>query len=145
MITTFEIFESEYYTDEDINRFKQNIPKFIKFIRKFISNLGFENINMSNNYNEYLILFYLKGTATGLFKIITLEHDSTIIFDSFGKSDNILVSAIPGYLKSINGITYTKKIADEYEFYINGDVNDIINQITEEKLMLFASSKKFNL
>jgi len=145
MITKFKIYEGEYYTEEDIDRFKKNIPIFIKFITGFISTFGFDFINMNSNPNEYLIMFYMNGSSKGTFKIGAIEEDETISFYSFEKSDNLLVSAIPDYLKTVNGIKFNKKVEDECEFYIYGDVYEVIEHIDEEKLMLFASSKKFNL
>jgi len=142
-IKEYKIFEEEYYTDEELEEFKNSLPIFAKFIRKFIRNFGYECSDMSEG-KDIMFSFYVKNTDKILFSIMTGD-DEYFVLDSFEKSNNIIISGIPEYLKTINGIKFNKQIDSEYEFYITGDVNDVINQIDKDKLIMFSSAKKFNV
>ena len=142
-IKEYKIFEEEYYTEEDIEEFKNKLPTFAKFIRNFIIQFGYECSDMSEG-NDVMFSFYVKNIDKILFSIMTGD-DEYIVLDSFNNSNNIMVSEIPEYLKTIKGIRFNKKISDEYEFYITGDINEVIDQIDKDKLIMFASAKKYNV
>ena len=142
-IKEYTIFEGEYYTDDDLKRMKDNLPKFAKFIRKIIINFDYECVDFSEG-EDIQFSFYLKNTEKVLFSIMT-GNDEYFVLDSFNNSNNYIISSIPEYMKTIKGIRFNKKIGNEYEFYIDGNVNDIINQINNEKIKLFAITNKFNI
>jgi len=142
-IKDYKIFEEEYYTEEDLEEFKNKLPIFAKFIRNFITQFGYECSDMSEG-DDVMFSFYVKNTDKILFSIMTGD-DEYIVLDSFNNSNNIMVSEIPEYLKTIKGIRFNKQILDEYEFYITGDINDVIDQIDKDKLTMFASAKKYNV
>jgi len=144
-IKEYKIFEGEYYTDYELQEFKNKLPKFARFIRRFIIQFGYDCVDMSEG-DDIQFSFYAKNTNKVLFSIMT-GNDEYFVLDSFRNSNNIIVSEIPEYLKTINGIRFNKQIlnSDEYEYYITGDVDDVINQIGKDKLIMFASAKKFNV
>lgn len=146
-IKEYKIFESEYYTDEDLEDFKNNLPKFAKFMRNFIRKFGFESVDMSEG-DDIIFSFYEKNIGKVLFSIFT-GNDEYFVLNNFNNSNNLMISAIPEYLKTINGIRFNKQITGhyeyEYEYYITGDVDDIISKIDKERLILFASSQKYNV
>jgi hypothetical protein len=72
--------------------------------------------------------------------------DEYFVLESFNKSNNYIIESIPEYMKTINGIKFNNQVGDsEYEFYIQDDINDVINQISNEKILMFASSQKYNV
>ena len=143
-IKEFKIFEGEYYTDEDIKKFKDNLPIFAKFMKKIIINFGYKCVDFSEN-NDIMLSFYLKKDEKILFSIMTGD-DEYFVLESFNKSNNYIIESIPEYMKTINGIKFNKQVGDsEYEFYIPDDINYVINQISNEKILMFASSQKYNV
>ena len=143
-IKEFKIFEGEYYTDEDIKKFKDNLPIFAKFMKKIIINFGYKCVDFSEN-DDIMLSFYLKNDEKILFSIMTGD-DEYFVLESFNKSNNYIIESIPEYMKTINGIKFNKQVGDsEYEFYIPDDINYVINQISNEKILMFASSQKYNV
>ena len=80
--------------------------------------------------------FYLKG---GL-------GSTRLVINSLFEQNNIFMKYLSMYFENINGLSVSKYGSDFYfEIIIDGDIENIISQISEEDLNAIIKSKKYNI
>jgi YHS domain-containing protein len=143
---------------EDINEIESDLKKLLSHFIKILSSLGYD-YNSYLDRREWQTEFYKGKEYSFCIKmkvdIFTKKHDIDLkLIQSLAYDDEFSVQ-FADYLKTINGIKFfreeknpfkTNKLGNTYFYTIKGgNIDNIINQITEKDIELKITSYKFNL
>ncbi len=143
---------------EDINEIEGDLKKLLSHFITILSSLEYD-FKSFLDHREWQTEFYKDSEYSFCIKmkvdIFTKKHDIDLSLVQSLTTDDDFSFQFAEYLKTINGIKFireeknpfrTNKLGNQYYYTIKGgNIDNIINQITEKDIELKTMSNKYNL
>lgn len=132
--------------EEITNTRLPDLKKLLDHLVEVFTNIGYYHNNFLSD--ELETHFVTKDSGSRIFDLLG-DYSSAyiIIIITMRSASKAYDEQIQEYFKIIEGLKIYSENKDWYRisFEIVGDVDDIINQITEDSLKMFLDAKKYNI